>query len=111
MGVTGGEVSMRKQWPLNRTTFYRTMLVAAALALAAPTAQAASIDTGALFESGARHIAFGKEPVKPHQETRIADGRYAGRNGHRLVVSGGSRALEATVPEPGAALLFGLGAL
>lgn len=91
-----------------RTLFSRTLLLSG-LALAAPAAQAAPIETGALFQNGGRHVRYGAEESTLRDEVRLANGRSAGRHSNRSLarVPRG----EVAVPEPGAALLFGLGAL
>jgi PEP-CTERM motif len=93
----------------SRTLFFRT-LFRGGLLLGAPSAEAASVGAGSLFQSGGRHLRFGAEEPTLRNEIRVADGRAAGRSGskHRLALSARG---ELAIPEPGAALLFGLGAL
>lgn len=93
----------------SRTLFSRTLLLGVLL-LGAPSAEAASIGAGSLFQSGGRHLRFGAEEPTLRNEIRIADGRAAGRSGSNRFLGLSPRG-EVAVPEPGAALLFGLGAL
>jgi hypothetical protein len=93
---------------LFRTLFYRTLLTCALVAVAS-AAQAAPIDTGSLFENGKRHLRYGPEERPLRDEVRVADGRFSGRASGRFLARAPRG--EVAVPEPGAALLFGLGAL
>ena len=90
------------------TLFSRTLLLGGML-FAASAAHAAPIDAGSLFTSSHRHIAYGAEVRTLRDETRVSDGRFAGRRSSGF--TGLAPRGEVAVPEPGAALLFGLGAL
>lgn len=91
-----------------RTLFYRTLLLGGMVGLAS-VAQAAPIGTGSLFENGKRHLRYGAEVRPMRDEVQVADGRFAGRGSSRFL--GRTPRGEVAVPEPGAALLFGLGAI
>jgi PEP-CTERM motif len=93
----------------SRTLFSRTLLFSALLVGGAAAAEAASIGAGSLFQNGGRHLRFGAEEPTLRNEVRHADGRFAGRGVNRSL--GGVPGGDVAVPEPGAALLFGLGVL
>jgi hypothetical protein len=93
--------------PSLRTLFYRTLLLSG-LALAAPAVQAAPIEAGELFQSSGRHVRYGAEERTLRDEAARPTARLAGAGKHRYARFPRG---EAAVPEPGAALLFGLGAL
>jgi PEP-CTERM motif len=90
-----------------RTLFYRTLLLSG-FVLAAPAAEAASIGAGSMFQSGGRHLRFGAEEHTTRNEAPRVTDRLSGHGKHRYARY--SRG-ELAVPEPGAAALFGLGAL
>jgi len=94
---------------LTRTLFSRTLLFSALLVGGAGAAEAASIGAGSLFQNGGRHLRFGAEEPTPRNELRLADGHFSGRGANRSL--GGAPRGDVAVPEPGAALLFGLGVL
>ena len=94
---------------LTRTLFSRTLLFGALLVGGAGAAEAASVGTGSLFQNGERHLRYGAEEPSPRNEVRVADGRSAGRGNNRFL--GRAPRGDVAVPEPGAALLFGLGVL
>jgi PEP-CTERM motif len=93
---------------LTRTLFSRTLLVSALLVGGAAAAEAASVGAGSLFQNGGRHLRFGAEEPTLRNEVRLSDG-FAGRGATRSL--GGVPGGDVAVPEPGAALLFGLGVL
>ena len=91
----------------SRTLFHKTLLLVG-LTLVAPAAEAASIGAGSMFQSGARHLRFGAEERSVRNEAVRVNDRLSGHGKHRYARY--SRG-EVAVPEPGAAALFGLGAL
>ena len=92
-----------------RTLFYRTLLLSG-LVLAAPAAEAASIGAGSMFQSGQRHLRFGAEERTARNESPRVTDRLSGQGGKHRYARYSARG-EVAVPEPGAAALFGLGAL
>jgi hypothetical protein len=95
--------------PQIRTLFYRTLLLTG-LTLVAPAAEAASIGAGSMFQSGGRHLRFGAEELTARNEAPSVSNRLAGYGGKHRYARYSARG-EVAVPEPGAAALFGLGAL
>jgi hypothetical protein len=92
-----------------RTVFFQTLLPVVVAVAAASATQAAPVRAGKVFEPSSRHIRYGAELPSIRREVRSADGRSTGRLGGTSL--GRVAQGELAVPEPGAALLFGLGAL
>jgi|GEM_PF-3661826 len=99
-----------------RTLFSQTLLCFVVLA-AAVAVRAAPIDAGELLVPGERQIRYAVDGKTFTDEVKRAQGRSQGGRWREGPIAGGGRGTigggggEIAVPEPGAALLFGLGVL